>query len=302
MYNKLRKILFHIDTDVRLKNNLLTKDPDNTYKKLNYLYSLGCVLKNPTLLFPWLKKSLFWFLFDAEPSTVVGSELDETTSWEHAAWNIWRVHKDWLQSILYVGVFYLAFTIIFAEGYQIPSGSMEPTFHGDPNIVKGDRVFAWKGISAWDEFKRGDIIIFISVEDQKTFIVKRLVGLPGDKVQIKQGKIFINDEPLNDGEFKNLTYYLPIFYTNENNELVFSSSSAVPPIPHVKTIYSQRPTGKYLQCFGQNPIIVPKDCYFVLGDNSKHSNDSRYWGWVPKCNVLGKATMIFWPLNRCRLL
>ena len=234
-----------------------------------------------------------------------------------------------MQTILYVSVFYLAFTIIFAEGYQIPSGSMEPTFHGDPNPAKGDRVFAWKGISAWDEFKRDDIIIFVSVEDQKTLIVKRLIGLPGDKVHIQKGKVFINDEPLKGGVFDQVTYYLPGFYYDENNELVYSSlpqkGVILPPINFIKTIYT--PKDLYLnlnsrdqkkrdeclkkihryqigpfQCFGQNPIIVPKDCYFVLGDNSLHSNDSRYWGWVPKRNVLGKATMIWFPPNRCRLL
>lgn len=283
----------------------------------HYFSSLFHVLRNPSILVPWIRKSLFWFVFDTDPL----SDADT----EHDAWNFWRVNKDVIQTILYVGVFYLAFTIIFAEGYQIPSGSMEPTFHGDPNPAKGDRVFAWKGISAWDEFKRGDIIIFVSAEDQSTFIVKRLIGLPGDKVQIKQGKVFINDEQLKGDVFDELTYYLPIFYYDENDELVYSRTSAVPPINSMKTIYTPKDLYSNLnsrdpkkreeslkkihqyqigpfQCFGQNPMIVPKDCYFVLGDNSLHSNDSRYWGWVPKRNVLGKATMIWFPPNRCRLL
>ncbi|HRU51274.1 MAG TPA: signal peptidase I [Planctomycetota bacterium] len=255
------------------------------------LLDFGCIRK-------WFQQSLLWFLIDRQQQ----GNCFSTSPSEENCWQLWRTHKDWLQTIVYVGVFYLAFTILFAEGYQIPSGSMEPTFHGDPHILKGDRIFAWKGISMLDEFKRGDIIIFISVEDEKTFMVKRLVGLPGDIVQIKNGQIYVNGNVLDCVDiFKTNTYYVPKFY-KVGDELQFSMSSKIPPITHVKTIYSMLPTGKFLQCFGQQPMLVPKDCFFVLGDNSEHSNDSRYWGCVPKRNVLGKAALIWWPPYRSRLI
>ncbi len=99
---------------------------------------------------------------------------------------------EWDKTFVYVGVFYLTFTTLFFEGYQIPSNSMLPTLNGDPHILKGDRIFAQKGIFRLWPLKRGDIVIFISVEDQKTFIVKRLVGMPGDKIRIKFPNVYVN--------------------------------------------------------------------------------------------------------------
>ncbi len=217
--------------------------------------------------------------------------------------------REWMNTILYVGIFYLACTTIFVEGYQIPSGSMEPTFHGDPGFFIGDRIFALKGISKFLPLKRGEIVIFLSAEDQETFIVKRLVGLPGDKIQIKDNKIFVNDEMLTDPPiFKNNDYYIPNFEETDNGDWVYKPTyvyppegyrpQILPPIMKMKTAYSEKNTGKFIRCFGQMPYIVPKDCYFVLGDNSSSSNDSRYWGFLPKSNLLGKAAMIWWPPKR----
>lgn len=221
--------------------------------------------------------------------------------------------KEWVNTILYVGVFYLACTIIFVEGYQIPSGSMEPTFHGDPNFFTGDRIFALKGISHFLPLKRGDIVIFISAEDQKTFIVKRLIGFPGEKIQIKDNKIFVNDKPLTEAPFNNIEYYIPDFqeksegnfiykptwvYSKHSTSMSRNGLSMIPPIMKIKTEYSEYFTEKPLRCFAQTPYIVPKDCYFVLGDNSASSNDGRYWGPLHKRNFLGKAIMIWWPIKR----
>ena len=217
--------------------------------------------------------------------------------------NIWKNVKEWLHTIVFVGVIYLACTTIFVEGYQIPSGSMEPTFHGDPRFLHGDRIFALKGISKFLPFNRGDIVIFISAEDQETFIVKRLVGLPGDRVQIKNGGILVNGKYLESSVFKKNTYYVPAFTQMPNGKWHYQGMwSKVPPIIKFETEYSIKKLPRPLRCFGQYEVTVPKDCFFVLGDNSASSNDSRYWGFVPMNHVLGKAALIWWPISRGKLL
>jgi signal peptidase I len=115
--------------------------------------------------------------------------------------------------------------------------------------------------------QRGDIIVFIYPEDRAKDFIKRLVGLPGDVVEIRSGSIYINDKPLLDPLFANRYYY------NRGD-------------------------------FGQEgqKLVVPADNYFVLGDNSASSKDSRYWGFVPHKNLLGKAMFIYWPLPRIRIL
>ena len=115
--------------------------------------------------------------------------------------------------------------------------------------------------------KRGDVIVFIYPESPKKDFIKRLVGLPGETVEIKNGTIYINDKPLLDSVFNQRYYY------NRGE-------------------------------FGQEgkKIKIPKDSFFVLGDNSASSQDSRYWGFVPRKNILGEALVIYWPPQRIRII
>lgn len=177
--------------------------------------------------------------------------------------------KEWLQIVIHVFALYLACTTIFVEAYQIPSGSMLPTLHGDPGILTGDRVIATKWISSFWPIQRGDIVVFISAEDHKTFIVKRVVGLPGEKVEVKPPYVYINGKKLSDP-----TSFLERSYTA--------------PFRHLNGV--------------AKPFIVPADSYFVMGDNSNNSNDSRYWGALPAKNILGKVALIFWPLKNAKIV
>ncbi len=190
---------------------------------------------------------------------------------------------EWNKTIVFVSIFYLIFTTLFVEGYQIPSGSMEPTLHGSPKW-HGDRIFALKGISRLLPLKRGDIVIFVSVEDHETFIVKRLIGLPGDKIEIKYGKVYVDDVPLDEEPFRHFSYGgWTIGHHKNNQKLKILGKSSFGLLPMFAT---------------QAPLIVPKDCYFVLGDNSKNSKDARFWGWVSKRNLLGKASLIWFPRGK----
>lgn len=144
-----------------------------------------------------------------------------------------------------------------AQAFKIPTKTMEPT------LLQDDLILADKAIYKKSEPKRGDLIIFIYPEDTKKMFVKRLVGLPGETIEIKNGSILINGMVLTEPSFANKYYYNRGDYAKE----------------------------------GQT-ITIPQDNYFVLGDNSAFSKDSRYWGFVPKKYIVGKAYKIYYPFNR----
>lgn len=141
---------------------------------------------------------------------------------------------------------------------QIPSGSMENT------IMTGDRVFGNRLAYAFSDPERFDIIIFKYPDDESQLFIKRIIGLPGETVEIRDGNIYINgsDTPLEDVE------------TKEPMEGSFG------------------------------PYTVPEDCYFVMGDNRNNSRDSRYWEhtFVSRDEILGKAVFRYWPLNKMKFL
>ena len=147
-----------------------------------------------------------------------------------------------------------------AQPFKTPSSeAMAPT------LVKGDRVLVDKAIYRRSEPQRGDIVVFKYPDDPKRPFIKRLVGLPGETVEIRDERIVINGSELqvSAGRWAALPYY---------NQ------------------------GQYAQK-GQ-AVTVPADSYFVLGDHSVSSHDSRFWGFVPKQNLIGKAYKIFWPPDR----
>jgi len=181
--------------------------------------------------------------------------------------------RDWSESIIVAFILAMIIRAFIVQAFKIPTGSMRMTLiEGDLILVNkfiyGAHVpFTKLRIPALRQPKRGDVIVFIYPEDKKKDFIKRLVGLPGETIEIKGGSIYINDKPANEGVFKQIYYF---------NKGDFGS-------------------------LGQR-LIVPKDCYFVLGDNSASSKDSRYWGFVPKDDILGQAMVIYWPLQRMRVI
>lgn len=180
--------------------------------------------------------------------------------------------REWMESLLIALIIALFIRTFVVQAFKIPSGSMIPSF----NI--GDRIFVNKFIygakipftdlrfPAIRKPARGDVIVFISPEDRKKDFVKRLIATEGETVEIKEGRIYI------DGK-------------------------AVDGPASIRAVAYQN-GGEYGK-EGQ-PIKVPKDCYFALGDNTGSSKDSRFWGFVPKKNMLGKVIFIYWPLDRIR--
>ncbi|MFH1360348.1 MAG: signal peptidase I [Candidatus Omnitrophota bacterium] len=183
------------------------------------------------------------------------------------------VIRDWVESIVIALILALFIRTFIIQAFKIPTGSMRMTLlEGDRILVNklryGPRIpFTTKRLPGFSEPKHGDVVVFIYPEDKKRDFIKRLIAKEGETVEIKDGDIFINGERVEDSPIKNIYYYNRGDYGETNEK-----------------------------------IIVPEGNYFVLGDNSASSKDSRYWGFVPKELIVGRAELIYWPLRRIRLI
>jgi signal peptidase I len=179
----------------------------------------------------------------------------------------WRALWENAQILIVALILALLVRSFVAEPRFIPSESMVPT------LEIGDRLVVEKVSYRLHPPRRGDIVVFepplalqsAGYRADQAFI-KRVVGLPGDAVAVRQGQVYINDQPL------------PEPYMNE------------PPAYDC-------PSRDCFVAAGQT-FEVPADRYFVMGDNRNRSNDSHMWGFLPKQNVIGRAYVRFWPLGR----
>lgn len=193
-------------------------------------------------------------------------------------------------------------TLIF-ELYLIPSGSMKPNFKDDDYLfVKkfsyGYSIFSLpigsqhiKGRLFFNEPKRGDIIIFTSNKDFKTKYIKRLIGLPGDEVQVKDGILYINGQQVKQK-------YIGQYYENGiyGEQLIYNVYEEQLPNGVTYKIMAEDNDKSYLP--NTTPIYkVPKDHYFFMGDNRDNSKDSRFLndiGYIPQDNLVGRAGFLYW--------
>jgi signal peptidase I len=201
-------------------------------------------------------------------------------------------YKEWVEPFLIAAVVALFIRQFVMEAFKIPSGSMIPTLTiGDHLLVNkfiyGPRIpFTDLRIVSGKEPKRGEIIVFKYPENESKNFIKRVVGLPGDKIQIIKGKLFINDQPV--------TVVEQGFY--EGKEQGSGSLYDKP-----KLLAEQLGTVKhdilYLRDQSGNefgPKLVPANSVFVMGDNRDNSQDSRVWGFVKYEKILGRAFIIYW--------
>jgi signal peptidase I len=199
-------------------------------------------------------------------------------------------YKEWIEPFLIAAVAALFIRQFVAEAFKIPSGSMIPTLTiGDHLLVNkfiyGPRIpFTDTRLFAWKEPKRGEIIVFKYPENESKNFIKRVVGLPGDKIEIKNGLLFINDQPVPvtglgvyEGGDQGAGYPGP--------KLLEEQLGAV----NHKILYLRDQSG-----YNFGPVLVPKDSVFVMGDNRDNSQDSRVWGWVNHNKILGRAFIIYW--------
>jgi len=180
----------------------------------------------------------------------------------------WRTAADWLLTIVVAVGAVLAIKAWVVNHYRIPSSSMEPTLHcAEPGngcrARFSDRVLANRFIYHFQEPGRGDIIVFETPPEARarcgaggTF-VKRLIGLPGERIAVRQGRVYINGRPL--------------------REPYLTQQQGVDPYPERR---------------------VPADHFFMMGDNRSESCDSRFWGAVPRENIIGEVFAVYWPPQR----
>jgi len=207
---------------------------------------------------------------------------------------------DWFKSnflsLFYAILIAIIIRTFFFQAFFIPSSSMEPT------LLVGDRIFVSKfsyGYSKhsfpfslplinervlFSEPKRGDIIVFKTPENLRIDYIKRLVGLPGDKIQMIDGILHINDIPvkrkkirsetklINNGQIRNVLVYEETLPNNISYETFDMGNT---------------------RADNTSEIFIPEDSYFFMGDNRDNSKDSRFVGSVPKNNLVGKAQIIF---------
>ncbi len=162
---------------------------------------------------------------------------------------------DWFKSLLWAIAIALFIRAFFVGNFKIPSTSMMPT------LKIGDRLLANKIVYRLRPPAQGEVIIFKYPEDPKRDFVKRLIGLPGERILIREGKIYINGSLVTNPAVADRYYYSEV----DGSYGVVAETE------------------------------IPTDSYYVLGDNSINSKDSRYWGFVPKKYVVGEALFIYWP-------
>jgi len=181
--------------------------------------------------------------------------------------------QEWIESIVIAFVLAMFIRTFFIQAFKIPSGSMRPTLlEGDRLMVNklryGPKVpFTKKRLPGMSKPKRGDIIVFAFPGDVKRDFIKRLVAFGGERLEIEDGDILINGVDVDDPVVKNIFYY---------NRGDYGSM--------------------------EEAVTVPEGHVYVLGDNSGSSHDSRFWGFVPEENIIGRAEFIYWPFDRMRFL
>ena len=181
-----------------------------------------------------------------------------------------------------------------ADWNDVPTGSMKPTIEEGDRVVVNKLAYDLKvpfttiDIVKWGNPKRGDIVVLFSPVDG-TRLVKRVVAVPGDKVEMKENQLFVNGQlakqspiAIVSSEDSGSAYVLDEDLMGHNHRMMVT-----PDIPAVRS-------------FGPN--VVPEGHYFVLGDNRDNSNDSRIWGELPITSIQAKAWFRYWPIDRAGII
>jgi signal peptidase I len=182
--------------------------------------------------------------------------------------------REYFESICVAVILAFFVRTFVVQAFKIPSGSMEP------NLLIGDHLLVNKFVFAptltslertllpIDPIRRGDIIVFKYPEDPSRDFIKRVIGLPGDTIEMRNKKVYVNGEPLDEP-------YVHFIYPPDDGGSSATDVSG----------------GDLLRSFP--PMMVPPDNYFMMGDNRDNSQDSRYWGFMPRDYVKGKALFVY---------
>lgn len=195
-----------------------------------------------------------------------------------------------IAAVFVSGLFILTFIL---QQFEIPSSSMENT------LLIGDHVFVdrltptgQRGFPGfllpYHELHRNDIAVFVSPEQPGLYLVKRIVGTPGDRIHLENGVLYVN------GVRQEQPFVLHRRYDPSRDDFpaygIAPSASASPAVEEWPVLLRKNMQGR--------DLVIPPDNYFAMGDNRDVSFDSRYWGFVPRNNILGRPLFIAWSLNQ----
>ena len=201
--------------------------------------------------------------------------------------------REYFESLVITVILALFGTTFIVQAFKIPTPSMEDNLLVGDHLLVNKFVFGSQGsmldaVLPFKEINRGDVIVFKYPKDLSKHYVKRAIGLPGDHVRIADKQVFVNGEPL-DEPYK-IHKSPPGSYADPFRDFF-------PPKPHPGRMYRSLEDDDpyWYEDFSKNgEIIVPEGHYFAMGDNRDNSADSRYWGFVPRSLIVGKALIIYW--------
>jgi len=165
--------------------------------------------------------------------------------------------REYAEALIIAVLLALVIRTFIVQAFKIPSGSMLPT------LQIGDHILVNKFLYYFQPIQRGDIIVFKFPQDETRDFIKRVIGLPGDTVEIRDTQVLVNGTPLDE--------------------------------PYA--VYGEWPVGRFGEREKLGPIVVPNDRLFMMGDNRDHSMDSRVWGFLDVHKVKGKAFVVYFSVR-----
>ena len=216
---------------------------------------------------------------DEEKAIAVDERTDEPAP------QVAEASRGFLAEWIITFILLLFGTTSLVQAFVIPTGSMEDTLMIGDHLLVDKLAYAPAGpiskyVIPYTEVKRGDIIVFrYPVDIQQTF-VKRCIGVPGDRIRLVNKELILNGKPVNEPYVYHKTEYMDSYRDNFPSE----------PNVHVAD-FAQEMLMHHVQ---NGEVMVPPDSYFAMGDNRDSSLDSRYWGFVPRANIIGKPLVIYW--------
>jgi signal peptidase I len=193
-----------------------------------------------------------------------------------------------LASVLVTGLFIITFVL---QAFEIPSGSMQNT------LLIGDHVFVNREQFAPPSSTLGkllpyrrphndEVAVFVHPAQPGIFLVKRIIGIPGDRLRVRGGVVYRNGQKLNEP----FTKHMPL----EQRVVYADNFPAIPPEGYAVTPEWGATQVQFIQ---GGEVFVPQGYFFAMGDNRDNSNDSRYWGFVPQENLIGRPMFIYWSFD-----
>lgn len=217
----------------------------------------------------------------SQPKSSVAEQAPERTKPARKSDLPRGVIAEWTVTIILL----LFGTTTLVQAFVIPTGSMEDTLLIGDHLLVDKLAYAPAGaltkhLLPYEDVKRGDIIVFRYPIDIKQTFVKRVIGVPGDRIRLENKRVFLNGHPLTEPYKYNKTEYIDSYRDN---------------FPNFPNVSLYKPAQEMLVNNVQHgEVVVPAEHYFAMGDNRDSSLDSRYWGFVPRENIIGKPLIIYW--------